>query len=619
MCGIAGVIVFEGKPVKPAVIHAMTEALAHRGPNDSGCEFFNEGHAALGHRRLSIIDISPLGHQPMASADGNHWIVFNGEVYNYVELRAELERAGRTFRSHTDTEVILQAYLQWGPACFSRFNGMWALAIYNRTSRELVLSRDRFGKKPLYYYFDGKILVFGSEPKAIFAHPSVTKSPDLRKIVNYAGRHYRYVEDDRRSFFEGIAQVPKGQVFSVDGQGKVGSLTYWSLRPAEDLTVKFSEPALVEQFRDLLDDAVRLRLRSDVPVGAMLSGGMDSTSIVSLAARRHPHFKTFSSVTGEGYYDESAYIHEVVKAAGVEATFIYPAAENLFTTLREMLKFHDEPVCTVTWYSMYLMVKEIAKANVPVVLTGHGGDELLAGYWDHYHYHFQDIRTSGADDASERGSWLDNHRREASEYAQQRMYVEALAKDGAVQTAKFSTYLGCLQGNVQALAMEPERGNPFHAALDRRLYSELFYESVPASLRAEDRNCMAFSIENRVPFLDYRLVEFAFRLPSKYKIRDGLGKWILREAMKGILPEKVRTRKDKAGHNMPFDEWLRGPNRAEVEMLLCKDGFINETVYVRRKVEALFREHLNGSNHQMFFWQYINLHLWYEHHFQYNA
>lgn len=634
MCGICGYMSFSDEAlISPETICRMTDAIKHRGPNDSGCALFQAGtdqaltfkepggasgcgRVALGHRRLSIIDLSSLGHQPLSSADGNLWLCFNGEIYNYIELRETLESYGCQFRSKTDTEVALQAYKQWGPDCFNRFNGMWSVALYDREKNQIILSRDRFGKKPLYYYKNDRVLVFSSEIKSLFQCAETPRKPNFRKIYNYAGRHYRYVDWDCESFFEEINQVPRSSLMIINADGSTDTRVYWSLHNEPLLTERHSERDLIEILKCLLADAVKIRLRSDVPVGTMLSGGIDSASITCLAANINPGLLTFSSVTGDGDYDESEYIREVTNSANVNAHYIYPQPSSLFSILPEMLDFHDEPVCTPSWLSIYQIIREIAKFKIPVVLTGHGGDELFAGYWDHYHYNFADIRNDTGDDTYEREMWLANHRRNPDEYIRERYYIQKLNQDNAVETEKFSKYTSLLRQELKLKGDRPEFSSPFTGNLSRRLYLEMMCETIPASLRAEDRNCMAFSIENRAPFLDYRLAEFAFRLPNRLKIRDGIGKWILREAMRGILPEKVISRRDKAGHNLPFDRWIRNENRKELEnMFENSNSFANRYIYDTPKTKELFKAHLRGENHYMFFWQYINLTIWAAKHF----
>lgn len=630
MCGIAGFIGFgRDAAISKEEIWAMTQRLAHRGPNDAGCVLidglrtaafrdvmektpFSRAGVALGNRRLSILDLSDRGHQPMSSPDGRVWMSYNGEVYNYVELKKELEAKGHLFFSTSDTEVVLHAYLEWGADCFTRFNGMWGVALYDLRSQELILSRDRLGKKPLYYYRAASGLFFASEIKALLTHPAVPREMNLRKVAAYAGLHYRYVDDDEDSFFRDIQQVPKSSVMTVDRNGKVRVRRYWTLAGLEPLPEQADEGALIEEYRDLLTDAVKLRLRSDVPVGIMMSGGLDSTSIACLAAPRNPTLVAFSGVTGEGYYDESEFMKEVIQKTGIRSVFVYPKPAPLLETLREMMARHDEPVCTVTWYSLYLITREIARHQIPVILTGHGGDELLAGYWDHYHYRFADLRSSGRGDAEERRAWQENHGRDPAEYDREKGYIERLRQDRSVELERFSRYLPLLSPTARAAARKAVPDCPLNGELTRRLYLEIMYETIPPSLRAEDRNTMAHSIENRVPFLDYRLIEFCFRLDNRFKIRGGLGKWIHREAMKGILPEKVRTRKEKVGFNAPADEWFRNELRKDIEEMIDRPSPINDQVYDRSAVRRCFDEHVAGANHAMFFWQFINLHVWYE-------
>jgi asparagine synthase (glutamine-hydrolysing) len=614
MCGIVGYYSFApGHSIHRDELLVMTQTLAHRGPDDWGCFLLDPAGRDTAVFRARDDD-TPFRRGRLGL--GHRWMVFNGEVYNYLELKRELEKLGHRFQSTSDSEVVLKSYLEWGTDCFGKFNGMWALAFFDRRTGDLILSRDRFGKKPLYYYQNHKFFIFASEIKAILPHPQVTKAVNLRKILNYAGRHYRYVDNDNESFFEGIVQVPKSSYLVINRDGHSRVSRYWNLEEQESPGRTCPESDLVEQFRELLGNAVEIRLRSDVPVGCMLSGGLDSSSISCLAAARNPNLITFSGVTGTGYYDESEYMQEVNDHLGVPSRRIFPGPGELFPTLREMLTFHDEPVCTVTWYCNYTITREIAPYGVPVVLTGHGGDELLAGYWDHYHYHFSDLRRQGKGDEAEFRCWLSNHGRPVAEYEREKEYIRRLHQDKHLEIAKYSQYLSALSPGLLRQEREPELGSPFTSDLSRRLYLELFYETIPPSLRAEDRNMMAFSLENRLPFLDYRLVEFCFRLDNSLKVRNGLGKWILREAMQGILPEKVRCRKDKTGFNAPADEWFRQEHRQEIWDLIETRSFINQEIYNQEEVRKIFKEHLGGQNHYMFFWQYINLHLWHALHFE---
>ena len=598
MCGIVGFINKENIDINP---YDFLNTLYHRGPNEQN--FYSTENVFLGHTRLSIIDIEN-SHQPMM--DNRYVLIFNGEIYNYIELKDELKKRGFLFKTNGDTEVVLNSFKYWGIDAFNKFNGMWAIAIYDKQEKKLYLSRDRFGKKPLYYFLNNKKIVFASEPKAILKYPNIQKNPNIKKVFRYISTNYRYIDIDNESYFEGIYQVPKSTVMIIDNRMTKKVVKYWQLKDFN--TIK--EKETVERFRELLIDSVRLRLRSDVDVGCFLSGGMDSTSIVSVAYNvlKTP-IKTFSGITGEkkGVYDESEYIDEVVKGTEAVHKYIRINSYNIFEILDEMLLFHDEPICTVTWFSLYLIVKEIKKYNVPVVLNGHGGDELLAGYWDHYQYYFYDLNYP----EDEIKLWHENHKRDLAEIAEYKKLILQLRK-GKKEIEKFPDYSYVFNNEIKnKFNLNVELSNLNNTTLlTNRLYKELFYETLPASLRAEDRNTMAHSIESRSPFLDYRLVEFCFKLDNKLKIKNGIGKWILREAMKGILPEKVRTRMDKAGFIAPADEWFRTINKKQIEDML-NDNILKELFNIG-ELKKVYNRHLKGENHQMFLWQLINFYIWYK-------
>jgi asparagine synthase (glutamine-hydrolysing) len=580
-----------------------------------------DGRVALGHRRLSIIDLSDEAKQPMSSGDDSLTVVFNGEIYNFIELRTELRGLGHIFRTSSDTEIILAAYRQWGEECFAKFNGMWALALWDNQFKRLVLSRDRFGKKPLYYRLLPNRLEFASEIKALAAADGLGLKPNLSKVARYVAGNYRYVDNDTESFFSGINQIPKSSWVSFDLQGDRREEVYWALKVPESTSLPSSTEIRnsVDQFRDLLVDAVKIRLRSDVPVGCMLSGGMDSTSITAIAHRllKQPVL-TFSGITGEdrGVYDESEYIDAVVRETGAEHHYIRPEPASLFVTLDEMLSFHDEPVCTVTWYSLYLISKKLKERRVPVVLNGHGGDEILAGYWDHYHYHFHDLLAAGRNEEREHEilAWKQNHGREVSELARYEDMIPLLLKGKMPWESRFADYRRCLRiGDHPALGESAwPMPMPYRSSLNNRMHSELFFETVPAVLRPEDRNTMSQSIESRSPFLDYRLAEICFSLDGSLKIRNGLGKWILREAMRGILPESVRTRKDKSGFIAPADRWFREGARRDLLVLVDSESFGSRTFLDHGAIRNVVNEHVEGkSNHAMFLWQLVNMELWF--------
>jgi asparagine synthase (glutamine-hydrolysing) len=590
MCGIAGVAGRTPEALRP--LRAMTSALRHRGPDDEGYLLVDSGSAratayggvdtvaaaglprlpetvppgcdvGLGNRRLSIIDLSPAGHQPMASPDGRVWVTYNGEIFNYVELREELKRLGHAFRTASDTEVLLAAYREWGAEALRRFNGMWAFALYDGRARRLFCARDRFGVKPFHYHASGGLFAFASEIKGLLAHPAVPRRPDeaaLRSFLVEGALH-----EGERTFYDGIRSLPGGHHLTVDlGSGAFTVERWYTLpEPAE----RGTDP---REIRELLADSVRLRLRSDVDVGTCLSGGLDSSSIVALTARlrdqagRGRH-RSFSIVYPDRGLDESAHVCAVVAATGVESARATPTADELLADLPALVRHQDEPFPSASVYSQFRVMKMAREAGVPVLLDGQGGDEVLAGY--HYHY-----GPYLAEVAARRG--LPAALREA------RRAREVTGRPWSFFLGLLAYHAVPLPAGVQAWAVRrqatqgrvpPELLSPGFAALGgahverhrRRpgLHAELragiVTTSLPALLRYEDRNSMAFSVEARTPFLDYRLVERAQAVPASELIRGGWTKAILREAMAGVIPDVVRRRGDKLGFATPERRWLR--------------------------------------------------------------
>lgn len=629
MCGIVGAYHFDGRPISPALLERMTSCLAHRGPDDFGHALFHTdgtvsqwkeqrpetaANVGFGTRRLKIIDLSAVS-QPLSNTERTLWLTFNGELYNYLELRGELSSLGHRFLTMTDTEVVLAAFTEWGDSCFGRFNGMWGLAIYDTRDGSLILSRDRWGVKPLYVHRTAEHLLFASEIKALLLHPSVPRAPDGYTIFNYAARHYRWVDGGRRTFFEGIENVLPGTFWRVDARGRVTEGRYWSLKPDRIASVS-GDADVLEQFRNLFEDAVRVRLRSDVPVASMLSGGLDSSSVTCMAAKLSgAPITTFSARYQERAFDEGEYIEDTIRHISADGRFIWPKPGDLLGTLGTMLQAHDEPICTVTWFAHWLVMKEVAGMGFPVLLNGHVGDELFGGYWGHYPYYFADLeRDNDPAFHVEYDQWMGNHNRDPQEYPRFKAQLARIHRGEITKADPFTLYPDVVTPDFRSTySALPNRPNPFASRgnLTEKLYDELTYETVPATLRPEDRNSMAFSIETRSPFLDYRLVEYAFALPNRFKIRNGLGKWVIREGMRGIIPEKVRMRTDKQGFNAPTREWYRDQNRMTVREILASRSLRERGILDQDAVLRRFDEHVaGGADHYLAIWQWLNLELW---------
>lgn len=634
MCGLCGVYNLDGAPVSPRVVQAMNASLAHRGPDDAGEILINtrtgettdasgpqvggDGYnVGLANRRLAILDLSPAGHQPMIR--GDLVLVYNGEVYNYVELAGELRALGRTFQGSSDTEVILNAYDQWGLDCLAKFNGMFALALWDGRRKRLVLARDRFGIKPLYYYLQAGRLVFGSEIKAVLAHPEVAAEPDRFALFNYLARNYRFVDGRPTSFFDKIRQVEPGCFVLADRRG-LTERRWYALDPARPAPA-LTEDEAVEGYRTLLRDAIRIRLRSDVPVAFTLSGGMDSSAVTAISAQElGPGLPVFSACYEVEPFDEQKFIAPTVASTKALWTKVFPGPDDLIDTTRAMIAAFDEPVCTVTFYAHWQVMAQVHAQGLKVILNGHGADELTAGYYDHFLHRLADLHLLGrrAEFEAERQRLIERHGDHRAGLLKN--YLDLVQRRIPYMTdylTAFTPYEACLEPEFRAAFAHPKPdSSPFPSILSNRLYNELSHETVPAMLKAEDRVTMAFSIESRLPFLDYRLVEFCFALPNRYKIFEGLGKHVQRRALRGILPEAVTGRIDKVGFNAPSEIWFRGPLKSRLQEFFAGAKFFDRGLVQRPLFEKIMNEHLAGqANHYMFLWQCLNLELWFEQYF----
>jgi asparagine synthase (glutamine-hydrolysing) len=541
----------------------------------SGIEQWADAEAtlALGHRRLSIVDLAPTGHQPMCSGDRRYWIVFNGEIYNHVELRVELEALGCRFRSRSDTEVILAAYATWGEKCLSRFNGMWAFAIYDTTRHELFLARDRFGIKPLYYWAapDGTFC-FGSEIKLFTAHPGWSATLNPQRAYDFMV--WGLIDHTDETLFRRVYQVRPGHCmtlqvprFFIEADGRVPASKWYELRP-ERFAGTFDDAA--HAFRERFTDAVRLHLRADVAVGSCLSGGLDSSSIVCVANRllneqgASAMQKSFSACADEKRFDERQWIDEVVRATGVDAQYVYPTLEDLFEEAPSITWHQDEPFSSSSIYAQWSVFRLASKGGVKVMLDGQGADELLAGYHSYFGPRFAGLLRSR--------QWLqlwseirDTKRIHGYSELHALMWVaNVLLPEGARQplrawskrTTSKPAWLNLDRLGAAPIDPVVQAGKGVRS-VDEMSRAQLTATSLQMLLHWEDRNSMAHSIESRVPFLDYRLVEFVLGLPDDFKLAQGMTKRVLRAGMSGILPDRIRDRVSKLGFATPEEVWLR--------------------------------------------------------------
>jgi asparagine synthase (glutamine-hydrolysing) len=649
MCGIYGRWALDGRPLAVQAVQAATTVLRHRGPDDEGFLLANLGsgayvHAggddtpaevagprigtlhggtfdlALGFRRLSILDLSPLGHQPMTCPRGRYTIVYNGEVYNYRELREELVRAGHRFRGGSDTEVVLAAYCEWGPACLSRFNGMWAFAVWDAREERLFLSRDRFGIKPLYYVSAAASFAFASEIKALVGRHGIPFRPDEGAVYRYLESAHLPGAQDGGTFFGGVAALPPAHFMVVDRAG-VRTDRYYEL-PQDGCGEVAAPGEVVRGYRDLFDDAVKLRLRSDVPVGSCLSGGVDSSAIVCTVTRLisqglpaeqvGERQKTFSAVYHtEGRYNERAQVETVLAASGAERNFVFPTADGLRDDLPRLVWHQDEPFNSTSIYAQWCVMRAVRERGVTVLLDGQGADEMLAGYRPFDVFTADLIRRGELARALGAGLAI----RQITGMAATPLLARALVRQLP------NTYLAEVRRRRALRATHVMRSEfaaahravPRYAPVARHMHAYLRgliqETSLPHLLRYEDRNTMAFSVEGRVPFLDYRLVEYSLKQAFRLCIHEGWTKWVLREAMRGQVPDPILWRRDKVGFETPEREWIGawlaaagaeyfGPDARSAPYL---DGS-----RVRRKLAGFH----SGAVDLRQAWRWINLEAW---------
>jgi asparagine synthase (glutamine-hydrolysing) len=620
MCGICGIVAAPGDAVDPDALARMTAVIRHRGPDDDGFYVDEDRAVGLGFRRLSIIDVKG-GHQPLTNEDETVWVVFNGEIYNFRALRSELERSGHRFATDSDTEVIVHLYEQHGPRCVERLDGMFAFAVWDDRRHTLTLARDRFGKKPLHYAVTtGGGVLFASELKSLLQHPECPRTLDPVSLSQYLALDY---VPSPRSILEGIRKVPAAQV-AVWRAGKISVERYWDLPFGESLTE--SDEEVVEEFRRLFRNAVERRLMSDVPLGAFLSGGIDSSSVVAAMADLLPrgNVKTFSIGFTERSFDESSHARRVAQLFGTDHHEQTLTAGAMVELLPEAVSFLDEPLADPSVLPTYLLSR-FTREHVTVALGGDGGDELLAGY-----------PTFPAD-------------RVARAYVvptklHQRL-VLPLADRLPVSTANFSldfkikrflrgASLSPTQRHAAWLgALTPEEQRQLHlpawaeayesvAAIDRAntgrdpvqrliyLYARSYLED--DILVKVDRASMAASLEVRAPFLDRDLVEFLGRVPSRLKLRRLSTKQLLKRAMRDALPQEIIDR-PKKGFGIPVAEWLKSDLREQLLDELSPDRIRRQGLFDPGEVTRLANEHLEGRrDHRKPLWALFMFQLWRE-------
>ena len=621
MCGIAGIYHLQtAKPVDEARVRAMADAIAHRGPDGDGV--WTAPGVGLGHRRLAIIDLVG-GVQPMVSDDGQVVLIFNGEIYNFLEVRAELEALGHAFHTHSDTEVILQAWQRWGPDCLPRLNGMFTFAIHDARRGGLFLARDRLGVKPLFYaeLSDGSV-IFGSELKALLVHPLLRRTPDFSAIDDYLG--LGYVPDDA-SIVAGVKKLPAGHWLMLQrGKPLPRPVMWWDVSFAD--REKGSAAALEEQLVDKMRAAVTSRMIADVPLGAFLSGGVDSSAVVALMAEASKQaVKTCSIGFDHPDYDETRYAAEVAARFATDHRSRIVSADD-FGLIDTLVRAFDEPFADASALPTY-RVSELARETVTVALSGDGADEAFAGYRRLTFFNAeekvrrllpQSVRAGLFGSLGRIYPKLDW----APQMLRAKATFQALGRSGEEAYADVVSVTGRpmrhrlysdrarrdLQGHrAEDRYIAAMRAAPARDGLDRAQYADLKIWLPGDILTKVDRTSMAVSLEAREPLLDYRLIEYGARLPVNMRARGATGKWLMKQAMRRYLPDDILFRR-KMGFVTPISEWFRGPLAAEAQRIARGSALAETGWFDAQALEAVVTDHQSGrSDHGRLLWQLMML------------
>ncbi len=668
MCGIAGILCRHGK-VPVAQIRKMASLLRHRGPDDEGYLWWSEpsgqpflaggedtppavwqsqlpyspqvhieearsqsAQILLGHRRLSILDLTEAGHQPMGNPQRTLWILHNGEVYNFPEIREQLRSLGYSFLSDTDTEVILYAYQEWGEECLHRFNGMYAFALWDARKGELFAARDRFGVKPFYYFFNPDYLLFASEIKALLISGLTPFEPNDPLIYDYLV--YGLTDHTPETLFRGINSLPAGHWLRL-------SLKEWKpvlhcyypipftiLLTSHSPSFQSSEEEARQKLRSLLQDAVAVRLISDVPVGTCLSGGIDSSSIACLLHHLTPnknlrcpdYQRTFSVIYGDDRLDETPYIDQVVAQIQSQHHYTTVTPKDLLQDLDTFIWHQEEPFDKVGVYAQWHIYKLVKATGTKVTIDGQGSDELFGGYLEYFRDYYRALIRQGqfVRLMDELLPFLIRHRYAGLSLILPtwRGVVRRLLKGFALVTSQkgqrfFNLHPPCgLSNDFYLQYRDRSLGSGGYLSLTQKLLASLTQESIPPSLRIGDKNAMAHSVESRFPFLDYRLVEFAFSLPDSFKIRRGETKYLLRRAMEDLLPKAISHRQDKRGFWLILSDWFRQePLRSFLQDLFASSSFQQRPYWNGSFCQQEFLRFLRGKPYQGF-WRWVNLELW---------
>lgn len=602
MCGIAGY--FGKNKISDEQIKNCLSLMKRRGPNHSAFKHFEtkDKNIYFLHSRLSIIDLEPRSHQPFQI--GSQWIIFNGEVYNYLELKKNLQNLGYNFKTESDTEVFLAHFRHYGLKGLNQCDGMWAFAIFDEQSQEIILSRDRFGEKPLYYFEDTSGFYFASEPKFIFELLGHKLDINMAHIYRYMILGYKSLYKTKNTFFQKLYEIPKSTSLTVNNNQKK-EYTYWHPQYNPQNNLSYDES--IEKIRESLLQAVKIRLRADVPIAFCMSGGVDSNTLISIAKNVFNYnVHGFTIKNTDERYEENDLIEYAVKELGIRHSFISPSHENFIPKLKTLIHYHDAPVITVTYYVHWLLMEAIQQHGYRISVSGTGADELFSGYFDHHLAYFYDLHRSKNEKLLTQSiqNW-EKHIRPA-------IRNPYLSKASLfIENPHFRSHIYFKTDEFKSYFYSPpdipdfvETNFTTQSLLRNRMMNEIFYEATPPILHEDDLNAMFFSIENRSPFLDRGLFETCYSIPTHHLIQRGYAKALLRDSMKDIVPTHILENHKKVGFNAPILSLLNTED-PEVKSALLDSSFIYE--YIKKdKIEALITKKDLPNSESKFLFYFLN-------------
>jgi len=593
MCGIAGYV--GTRVISADRIEQTLELMRRRGPDQRAHRHFETPsgrHVDLLFARLSIVDLDPRSSQPFNLGDS--WIVFNGEVYNFVELRAELERAGYGFRTTSDTEVLARALSHFGPrTALDKAEGMWAFATYDEKSGALVLSRDRFGEKPLYFVEDSHGITFGSEVKLVSALRGERLAIDLDHVKRYLVNGYKALYKQPTHFFQRLEELPAASMMTIDPDGRRTTERYWTPTYAPEESMSRDEA--VAATRAALIRSVELRLRADVPIAFCMSGGVDSNSLISIAKKELGYnVHGFTIANTDARYEESALVENAVATLGLRHTNVPTDTKDFLPRLRELVRYHDAPVYTITYYAHWLLMQQIHEHGYRIAVSGTAADELFSGYYDHFLAYLAETR-----DPEARAKWVEHVKPVVRNPFLSN--PDLFASDPTFRDHIFLDAKGFAEYLHQPWHEPFEEATYSPSVLRNRMANELFHEAVPVILHEDDLNAMYYSIENRSPFLDRALFELTARIPTRHLMRDGYAKAILRDSMRGIAPDAILDNRTKVGFNAPIFDFLN-PQDPDTRSVLMEPSPIWDLVRKDRISELIDKAFLPNSQSKFLFY-----------------